>query len=109
MQKTIPGPMWIAILSLGIIIAIQLLIAVFTLNFKLLMGLCISGALLYGLFRGHKWAYVLTMVSVLFGTMSSLRHGVSTAMGVFLLDCLVLIPTLVCTKWFFPDPDYTRQ
>jgi hypothetical protein len=62
----------------------------------------LSAILWIGLYQGRRWAYVLTIVFVALGTLlASSRAGLAAGFGVFLVDCLVLVPVLICKDWFF--------
>ena len=102
MNRPIPGPMWLAIISLSLMIMGKLL-AVFKVGPLILIDAALSAILLWGLIKRQKWAYFLTVVFVVFGTVMTLRKGAASGLAVFFLDGLVLVPVLICTKWFFPE------
>jgi hypothetical protein len=99
--KEIPGPLWIALISLSVMVVLKVLF-VFKVGPLILIDAALSGALLVGLYLGHKWAYVLTIVFVAVGTVSGFSKGVANGLIILTLDCLVLVPMLMCTEFFFP-------
>ena len=99
--KEIPGPLWIALISLSVMIVLKVLFA-FKVGPVILIDAALSGALLVGLYLGHKWAYVLTIVFVAIGTVSGLSKSSNNGLIILALDCLVLVPMLMCTEFFFP-------
>lgn len=108
-EKEIPGPLWIALISLSVMVVLKVLFA-FKVGPAILIDAAWSGALLVGLYLGHKWAYVLTIVFVAIGTISSLSKGIGNGLTILLLDCLVLVPVLICTEYFFPKiSDINKQ
>jgi len=100
-ERQIPGPLWIALISLSIMVVLKVLF-VFKVGPVILIDAALSGALLVGLYLGHKWAYVLTIVFVAFGTVSGLSKSSTHGLTILALDCLVLVPVLMCTGFFFP-------
>jgi hypothetical protein len=100
-EKEIPGTLWIALISLSVMVVLKVLF-VFKVGPAILIDAALSGALLVGLYLGQKWAYVLTIVFVAIGTVSGLSKNIGNGLTILLLDCLVLVPVLVCTKFFFP-------
>ena len=109
MEKKIPGPLWIALISLSVMVVLKVLFA-FMVGPAILIDAAWSGVLLVGLYLGHKWAYVLTIVTIAIGTVLGFSKGVANGLGILVLDCLVLVPVLVCTEYFFPKiSDINRQ
>ncbi|MEJ2705699.1 MAG: hypothetical protein P8Z79_24950, partial [Sedimentisphaerales bacterium] len=100
-EKEVPGLLWIALISLSVMVVLKVLF-VFTVGPAILIDAAWSGALLVGLYLGHKWAYVLTIVFVAIGTVSGLSKGIGNGLTILLLDCLVLVPVLMCKEYFFP-------
>ncbi len=105
MNKRIPAVLWVAIVSLGVMILSKADMA--AKKPAVMLDAIVSGLLLLGIIRGQKWAYVLTIAFTVLGTAVALDKNSRAAVQVFLLDCLVLIPVLTCTRYFFPtgSPD----
>jgi hypothetical protein len=100
-NKEMPGPLGIA-LVVGILMAFGKVVASFWVGPQVLIEAALTTAIVIGLALGHKWAYVLTLVSVAIGVCLSLGHSVQSGLIVLVLDSLVLIPVLICTDYFFP-------
>ncbi|MBU0755244.1 MAG: hypothetical protein KJ645_08900 [Planctomycetes bacterium] len=101
MNKDIPALLWIAIVSLGLMI-IGKIVAAFFMNPLVLIDAALSGLLLFGIIKGHRWAYILTFVGVTTGTIFAFNNGAMSAARTFSADCLVLVPVILCTSYFFP-------
>lgn len=102
MEKKIPGPLWIALISLGLMVLGKVLVAL-TSGPVILVDAVLSGLLLAGLVFGHKWAYVLTFIFTAIGTVAGLSQGAEAGIAILVLDCLVLVPVLISTRYFFPE------
>jgi len=68
----------------------------------LLLDAALCALLLVGLYLGHRWAYVVTVVVVpakliVAVVLGSAGGGLLT----FIFDCLVLIPVLASTRYFW--------
>lgn len=100
MKRTIPGPLWIAIVSLGLMVFGKICFA-FKLGPLILVDAAVSGLLLLGIILGHKWAYFLAIVFTALGTIKGLGKGIPNGMIILMADCLVLVPVLLCTNYFF--------
>lgn len=98
--REIPAPLWIALVSLGLMVLLKVAF-VFQVGPAILIDALLSTALLVGLYLGHKWAYVLTIVFVVFGTVLGFSKSAGQGLIILIVDCLVLIPVLVCTEFFF--------
>ena len=103
-RKQIPGVLWIGLVSLGIMVLLKL-VAVVSVGPRILIDAGLSAALLVGLCLGHKWAYILTIVLVVLGTVFALSKGAAYGLLVLILDCLVLVPVVLSTDYFFFKKD----
>ena len=101
MNRSIPGPLWIAIVSTGVMIFGKCL-AAFSVGPLVLVDAALTAILLYGIIRGYKWAYVLTILSIMFGIAMGFTKSVQDGLAVLACDSLVLIPVLFYTDYFFP-------
>jgi len=99
-EREIPGVLWIALVSLGLMVVGKLF---FVSHFGglILVDAVLSGGLLIGLYLGHRWAYILTIVFVALGTIGAFSKGFQQGLTVLVLDCLVLVPVLMCREYFF--------
>lgn len=100
MKNSIPGILWIAIVSLGLMVLGKVCFA-FKLGPLILVDAALSGVLLLGIILGHRWAYFLAVIFTVLGTLKGLGKGVTQGMMIFMVDCLVLVPVLLCTNYFF--------
>jgi len=100
-KRNIPPVLWIALASLGVMIVAKIVL-VGKVGPIILVDAALSAALLAGLYLGHKWAYILTMVFVVIGAVLAFLLGVQHGITILVLDCLVLVPVLICTSYFFP-------
>ncbi len=101
--RPIPAPLWIGLGALALITVATL--------FNGLMGrpvylvaAVLDAVLLVGLYRGRRWAYVLTIVFAVLGTLFSVRGGPTMLCSVLVANGLVLLPVLVCKSYFFAPP-----
>ncbi len=68
----------------------------------LLLDAALCALLLVGLYLGHRWAYVVTVVVVPAKLIVAVVLGSAGAgLFTFLVDCAVLIPVLASTRYFW--------
>ena len=100
-KRQMPGVMWVALVVLAIMV-VGKLVAIAALGPVVLIDAVLSAALLLGLSRGHRWAYVVTIVVVAVKVIAGLvTLNSGFALVVFGIDCLVLVPVLLSTDWFW--------
>ncbi len=102
MKQEIPALLWLAIISLGLMVLGKIGF-VFKVGPVILVDALLSGALLVGIIYGHKWAFVLTIIGAVFGIITGFIKGAEIGIVILILDCLVLIPVLMSRSYFFPD------
>ena len=107
-RKVIPGVLWIALISLGLMVFGKVAFALVG-HPIILIDAALSGALLVGLYLGHKWAYVLTIIFVAIGTARGFSKSISFGLAVIVLGCLVLVPILLCTGYYFRTEEPGRS
>ena len=97
-----PGVLWIAIFTLGIITILTLFSGLARGSVAVLLAAVCNLGLLLGLVLGHKWAYVLTIVFAVAGV--AVAFGKSAAQGLVVLigNAVVVVPVLLSTRYFFP-------
>lgn len=98
--ENVPGVLWVALISLALMVLGKFL-AAFKFGPLILVDAGGSAVLLVGLYLRHKWAYILTIVFVALGTILAFSKGPNQGLAVAVLDCLVLVPVLICTESFF--------
>jgi hypothetical protein len=100
--RDIPPVLWVGLVSLGIMVVLKI-VFIAAVGPLLLIDAALSAILLLGLYLGHKWAYVLTIVFCLAGVLMTMVNTPNLAVGVLLLNALVLVPVLMSTRYFFPS------
>ena len=100
-NRKIPNLLWIALVSLAFMVFIKIAYASKT-GPLILIDAVISAILLVGIYLGHKWAYIATIIFVLLGTLSGFAKNPMYSLQIFCIDSLVLVPVLFCTNYFFP-------
>ncbi len=104
MERKIPSALWISIAALGVMTLIQLLVGVQRGSEALLVGAILDAVFLAGLLLGHKWAYVGTLVFAIGGPLAVMGRNPQQATLALLLNCLVVVPMVLSTRFFFPGP-----
>ncbi|MFH2000658.1 MAG: hypothetical protein ABIK28_13335, partial [Planctomycetota bacterium] len=92
----------VAVVSLSLMILVQSLFGILSIDPFILIGAVLGGILLYGIITGRRWAYFLTFIAVFLGTVSAFSKSAQVGFVVLILDCLVLVPVARCTDYFFP-------
>jgi hypothetical protein len=102
MERKIPPALWVSMGALGAISLVQLRAGVRSGSAVLLVAVALNVALLAGLWLGHKWAYVGTLILALSGLVVALGMSTVQALSVLLGNGLVVVPMVVATRFFFP-------
>ncbi len=107
-KRPIPNVLWIALIALGVMVALQLL-ASLRVGPSVLLVAVLSGLLLWGLYRGHRWAYVVTVVLIPVNLVVAVVTGrAGYGIMIFMIECLVWVPVLLSTRYYWgrvcPDP-----
>lgn len=103
--RRIPPVLWVAIISLAIMVLLKF-VAAATTNPLFLVDAVLSGALLVGIIFGHKWAYVMTLVFSAFGIIASFVQSPGYGLLVLFLDALVFVPVIMETGYFWPGREF---
>jgi len=101
-SRNIPPVLWVGLVSLGLISAIQFVYGASISSLPLVIAAAVSVGLVIGLYLGHKWAYVLIILFSVAGVLVTMARNPNLAVGVLLLNALVLVPVLISTRYFFP-------
>ena len=102
-KQTPPAPLWVAVGALAIITLLTMVSATYR-NLAVALGSAVLNvALLVGLVRAHKWAYVLTLLLSVTGIAVSFYKSPAQGLAVLLGDAFVLVPVLLSTSYFFPE------
>ena len=109
MRKDIPATLWIALAALAIITVLTLLSMLKSGSPVRLVAAACNIALLIGLARGQKWAYVLTVVFSVLGVAVAFNRGPSHIVAILIGNGLVVVPVLLSTSFFFPPPRHEQD
>jgi len=102
-RGNIPPVLWIGLVSLALMVVGKVLGA-FQVGPFILVDAALSAALLVGLYLGHKWAYVATILLVALSAIGAGSKGIGYGLAVLLVNCLVLVPMVLSRDYFFPKP-----
>ena len=133
MRKSIPRLLWLSIVWLGIIGIYCLLTGLRGLwvhprlithaqdpsflqnpeTLFILTGLfgVLCAILLVGLVLGSKWAYLLTLVCAVLAVALAFYQGALQGMMTVIMFVPVVVPMVICTRFFFPGetPDAVTE
>jgi hypothetical protein len=101
MRRVIPGVLWISLIALGLFSLIQLLIGIMQPNVAMLISVVFNVLVLVGLYHGHRWAFVVTLVLGLLGIVVTLALNPAMGLGVLIGNGLVLVPMLLAKDYFW--------
>jgi hypothetical protein len=101
MRRVIPGVLWVSLIALGLFSFLQLLIGIIQPNVAMLISVVFNVLILVGLYRGHRWAFVVTLVLGLLGIVVTLARSPALGLGVLIGDGLVLVPMLLAKDYFW--------
>jgi hypothetical protein len=100
-QQQVPGILWVALIVLAIA-ALGKLASLPRYGPLVFVDIAICVALMIGIYYGHRWAFVLTVVVVPAKLLFSMMTGsLRAAVVVFLIDCLVMVPVLMSKNYFW--------
>jgi hypothetical protein len=106
MQRAIPGVLWVSLIALGLFSVIQFLIGIAQMNLVILIAVAVNVLLIFGLYHGHRWAFVVTLVFGVLGIVMTLARSPAVGLGVLVGNGFVLVP-MVLAKDFFWGPRAT--
>ncbi len=98
-KSRVPNVLWIAIISLAVFSVFHFIIG-FSKPIQF-FALAINIVLIFGLLRVSKWAYFLSILTSLLGPFILSFERTIYFYLILLLNCTVLIPVLISTKYFF--------
>ena len=105
MQREVPGVLWVGLVFLGLISIVQLVLGILHTHAVLLVGVALNLLLLWGLYHGHRWAFVVTVVLGSLGIVLALARGPIAGLGVLVGNGLVLVPVILARDYFWaPRP-----
>lgn len=97
MRKKPPTAVWVAVVALIVITVIQLAVGLWQGNLRFFVSAPLNLLLAFGLYAGHKWAYVLTLLSAIVAPVVLLR-----SLGVLVLNGVIYVPVLMATRYYWP-------
>lgn len=100
-KKSVPAILWVAIISMGIFACLHLIVG-FSKPVQLI-AFVVNLVLLFGLYSGKKWAYVITIIASLAAPFALLSQNTGLSFVILLMNSFVLIPVLLTTRYFFPE------
>ncbi len=107
-SRCIPGALWVALIALLVISCIEFAI-VLILKTPFVFTVILNLILWLGLYRGRRWAYVLTIVLVSLAFVVEFPINPPMALVTLLLNSLVLVPVLMCRDYFWNKAAGSRQ
>jgi len=107
-RRQIPGVLWIALVGMGLVCCITAVLAVRG-EGRWLAATAGNVLCLFGLSRGHRWAYVATVFFCSANSLYAYDKGADRLVQVVLLDGVVLGPVLLCTTYYFPNARHRRR
>jgi hypothetical protein len=69
-----------------------------------LIAVVLNLAILWGLYHGHRWAFVVTLVLGLLGVVVTLARNPALGLCVLIGNGLVLVPMLLAKDYFWASP-----
>ncbi len=101
MQRAVPGVLWISLIVLGLISVVQFALAIARMNVALLIAVAFNVLILVGLYRGRRWAFVVTLVLGALGILVVLGRNPAAALGVLIGNGFVLVPMMLAKDYFW--------
>lgn len=101
-ERYMPKLLWISIAALGIMMLLNVTGGVVQMKPVIIAVGLIDGLLIWGIVKGFRWAFWITVVLV-FGGLCYIMFTGSTGAIVAsaILDSFLFVPVLICRKHFF--------
>ena len=109
MQREVPSVLWVGLIALGLISIVQFLIGVSQGNVALLIGVALSLIFLFGLYRGHRWAFVLTLVLGTLGVIGTMARSPAAGFFTLVANGFVLVPVILAKDYFWSRQARSRK
>ena len=109
MNREIPAVLWIALITLGLFTVIQLLIGISCGHLGLLISVAVNLLVLYGLYHGHRWAFVVTLLFGILAFLVSVARNPVVGIFTLVLNGLVLVPMILAKGYFWLDTQPRRS
>ncbi len=102
MERERPAALWICLVVLAAISLAQLLYGVQYGRADTLVAVVLNAVFLTGLWLGHRWAYVMTLVLAWAGILATPILYPGHTLTVLFCNGLVIVLLLMATRFFFP-------
>lgn len=102
MQSNRPGALWVGLIVLALVIVLNVLIGLGSGSAVLLVSGALNAALWWGLFSGHRWAYVVTLVFASINVIYALgQDEFVVILGMILGNLAVALPVWLAHDYFW--------
>ena len=101
LENSIPKTLWVALIIMGIFTIVHFIIGF--VNPMQFIAVIINLILLFGLYKGLKWAYFALIVAAILGALFALTDSYMSFYIVLGANLIVVVPVLICTKFFFKN------
>ena len=104
MRRRRPAVLWVALVALGLISLGQIGAGFQRAPAIFLVSAVLNVALLIGLYLGHRWAYVLTLLFCVAGAVSGFVTKPSSGLLILAINgLLVAMPVILSSAYFCSD------
>lgn len=100
MKRPVPYAVLVSIVLLGIVSAVQLVLAAKWQSGTLLAAVLLNVAIMFGLRAGHRWAYVALLVTSVLGVGGQLVRSAAAGFLTLLFNGVICGPVLLSTDFF---------
>lgn len=101
MDRNIPPVLRVGLCVLAIITILTFFAGLSHPSPRVVVTVFANVALLIGLYLGHRWAFVLALVTGGLGIIIALSQNVSRGLLVLLGNGLVIVPVILCWEYYF--------
>ena len=98
-ENEIPKTLWVTLIFISIYTIVHFITGF--VNPMQFIAVIVNLILLYGLYKGFKWAYFALFVAAILGSLFALTDSYFTFYIVLGANLIVVVPVLICTKFFF--------
>jgi hypothetical protein len=101
MRREIPGVLWVGMSVLGLVSVIQLVVGIAQGSVGLLVSVAVNVVLLFGIYHGRRWAFVILLTLSVLGILVGLVRNPALGIGVLVLNGFVIVPVLLAKDYFW--------
>jgi hypothetical protein len=95
MKKRIPGPLWIAVVALGLIVLLHLGQGLKTGSVALFGSATFEIVLIVGLVLCQKWAYILILIFAVLGVAAGIAQNLTQGIAILVANAIVVVPMVM--------------